>query len=67
MRPCEACSNPNANDTNGWYRIGKVRLCKRCEDESMSKTSQYEVRLNWSDDELSYTVVRILRKQTDET
>jgi hypothetical protein len=55
---CQACGADNAHPTDGWYRLGTVHLCRRCEDESKSKTSEYEVRLDWSDDGMTCYVVR---------
>ena len=56
---CEACHAADAHPTS-WRRV-TVRLCDRCDADSTSKTSEYEVKLDWADDEMSYFVVRVKR------
>lgn len=62
---CEACRRAvKSKYRAGFYRV-RVWLCDRCDKESLSETSKYEVRLSWSDDEMSYCVVRGLREPAE--
>ena len=58
---CECCGKSPAHSTNGWYRVNSINLCTRCDKESVSKTSEYEVKMDWDADDMGFSVVRVLR------